>query len=465
MAKYKIKDKNTGETLTIKSDAPPTQDDAQKIFESSGLREPETRFQKVARTTSKIAPTAGAITGGVIGSILGPLGAIAGTTGGTGTGLALGEGLEDIAGIQEETIKERADEAIREPLVAGALDAATAGAMKLAKPVAQAGKGVARGVFRSFVPKNASPKLFSSIFKLSGKSASALRPQKTAKELVKHGIFGDLDDFIKIANRVTGKNGIITQVTDDAAKAINGSFSIKPMRKAIGEAVEEATNITPTQLKRLEKHVNKIVGEGNNIEPLKALEVERELETIGYALAEKARQSSNAISAVKAEQQADIYLKAAKAIKGTIDDLGSKHKVIDKFKKPEIINEIKEISPRLAKQFKSAKTLSELRSIAAPFVRLKQMTDITLANESSAFMQSIAGGKRNILDSLLGTLKRPEAASSFAKVINDLGESTVGQGLKAAGKATRKVGETAAKTQDIVPRVLIQLGLMGSRED
>ena len=89
-------------------------------------------IQKIGKKVSEIAPIAGGIAAGLGGAVLGAgavslLTGAAGTAIGTGAGIAFGETLEDLLGIQDETPSEQLRKGITTPATAAALDLATAG--------------------------------------------------------------------------------------------------------------------------------------------------------------------------------------------------------------------------------------------------------------------------------------------------------------------------------------------------
>lgn len=89
------------------------------------VQEPQdpTRFQKFAKGASDIAPLVGGIIGGVGGGMLGGIpGSAIGTGLGVGGGIAIGESIEDIAGIQDENAKQLLKEVAVQPAMAAVTD-------------------------------------------------------------------------------------------------------------------------------------------------------------------------------------------------------------------------------------------------------------------------------------------------------------------------------------------------------
>jgi hypothetical protein len=455
-----------------------TREEASFILKQADFKSEPTGFQKVAKKVSKAAPTAGAILGGIAGSILGAPsgpGAIvtgaAGSAVGTAAGLGVGETLEDAFKIQDETASERAVELVKEPAIAGLFDLLTAGTLRIAGktlgPVGRALKGAAKGAGRVFVPKNASTKAFSSIFKTSSRVASELKPDEVASEMVKHGFTGDLDDLAKIADDVSGAEGQISRITRNAVGKIGKNIDIGDALTATGKAADDAVNLDAKTLKNVQVGINNILSKNiggtksvTGINPLDALDSQRTLERIGYGLLNKASRSADGLSAEVLEQQAKIYLSTADEVANAIDK-ATKGAIVDSFKTSQIIDSLNAISPRLANQFKAAKTIPEIRSIAKPFVRMSKLIEATKAYSSSAFIEGLKG--RGIGDVAVGAITRPEAATSFAVAGKELAESIPGRAAKGAVELTGRAAEAVLSPS--TARMLVQLGLIPSREE
>lgn len=427
--------------------------------------------QKVVGGISDAAPILGGILGGLAGTAVGaPTGpgalvtGAAGTAAGTGAGMAFGESLENLTGYQDETQQELAREAVVEPVVSGAVDLATAGTAKVLAPVAKAGSGLVKGAYRVFVPKNASAKTFASIFKTSRKIASQLQPEKTAKELVKHGISGDLDDLATVASRVTGSDGVISKLTRNIIGKIDEGVELGAPLKAANEAADNATALEQDVLKKIKIHVNKIITKNQGKTPLAinaldALDAERELESIGYNLLNKARTSLDGVGSEVLEQKASVYLSAAEELRSSIDRLGIKGTIIDNFKTPNILAELRSISPRLESQFKNAKSISEIRSIAKPFVRLGKLIEATKEYEGSAFIKGLEG-RPSLIPFVGEALGRPEAKTAFSQAQQGLSESVVGQAQRGIEKAASVGNRAMSEVAEPLTRILAQIGLV-----
>lgn len=147
-----IKKKELGRPDIAAMGVPPTTEPALEAIGAEVGAPPEeperTLVQKIAGKVAGAAPVVGGVVGGITGGVLG--GGVAslftgalGTTIGTGAGIAFGETLQDLVGIQDETPEEQIKKGIVTPATAGAMDLA-GGALFMGggAVVKQLGKGI-----------------------------------------------------------------------------------------------------------------------------------------------------------------------------------------------------------------------------------------------------------------------------------------------------------------------------------
>jgi len=429
--------------------------------------------EKVVKGVAGAAPVVGGIAGGLAGAAVGipalGLGAIpggaAGTTAGTGAGIAFGESLKNLTGFQDKNMDQLATEAWREPLAAGAIDLATAGTIKAAEPVIEGAVGLGRGILRSFVPKNASVKTYASVFKTSRKLSEKLDPEAVGKVMTRYGLYGDFDDMISWANKITGENGLISKITRNTVGNVLEGVETSDALAAMKQAGDNATAVDPKTIKRMKQQITRILSKGEQKAPtalnaLDALDAERELENLGYGILNSAEDSlTSGDKKLLLQQQAKMYIDAAESIGDNINKLAKKIKSIDQYKTPEILEELSKTSPELAKDFKKATDVSSLRSIAAPFVRLKKLAEASKAYGGSAFIDSI-GGKPGLTQALIQGWKQPEAATARAVGIDKIANSPVGSASKMVGNVATSISNNG----DELMRILTQIGLVPRKE-
>lgn len=428
--------------------------------------------EKIVRGVSGAAPVVGGILGGLTGAIVGaPTGpgailtGAAGTAAGTGAGQAFGETLENLTGLQDESIADLAKESITRPVVAGAVDAATAGAMKLAQPVLKGIGGIVKGVGRIFIPKNAPVKVAVNAFKVPTAISRAVPVDDTVEEvIVRHGIHGDFDDIAKAVDSVTGSEGAISKITRNAVSKIKDQVDIGDALAMANKAKLAATNLDDKVAKNTIIQINNILNKAQKsilkVDPLDALDAERQLESVGFNLI-KAASNKGGLDEIVLKQQAEMYLSAAEALSEEINKKVAKEGIVDAFKTSSVLNELSAISPRLADQFSKAKNISEIRSIARPWVNMGKIVDAARTMKSSAFINRGS----SIGNLAVESLQRPEAATTVSTALQDLSESALG---KVAGTVSSGVqGAANLATSTPVARgltqILTNLGLSSSQ--
>lgn len=477
MPTYKITDNQTGKTVTVTGNTPPTESDAEQIFKDAGLRNGDNKslFQK---TTSK-APLVGAILGGLIG---GPFGTGVGTIAGKkvedvgerglaaqdlglvtsalpgGTAMT-GEAIGRMFGVKDLTAKQQQEEASQAALageLAGVADYAT---LKVLSPVAKAVGGIVKGAVRTVIPEEVSAKTFASAFRLPKKVNSVLEPIKTATELLKHKVSGSFSDMAKIADAVTGENGIISKITREAVANSDAGVETGPVYDALSQASDDAVNINTPLKSRIESSIKSIIekttgGKPLSLNNLDALDVVRDLEKKGYGILNKITDITDAMSREQLEQQANMYIQTAQSITDQFDSAVTGIN-IDKFKTPGVLQALENISPRLKQQFIDAKNLSEVRTIAKPFVRLSKMIDLSLASAEEAITKQ-GDSAFNLLKVPGQVLRQPETATAIGTLENQISQTAPAQIAQKVGSA---VSSTANAVGTPLSRLLVQLGL------
>lgn len=208
MPTYKVTDPNTGKTVRLTGDSPPTEAELNDIFSKVKAPAPSTmqnRKQKgLIGTFADTLPVAGGVLGGIGGGLLGGVagsivpgagtaaGAIGGGAGGaaigTGAGVAMQNMIQDLTGTQDEAPVEQVGSAVRQAVTAGVLDAATAGTFRLV------GKG--GGMILKALSKGADDIPLRSL---------RINPSQLTNFKTKHGI--DMGDFV-VKKKLFGENAI-----------------------------------------------------------------------------------------------------------------------------------------------------------------------------------------------------------------------------------------------------------------
>ena len=99
--KYRITDQQTGRTLVISGDSPPTEQESEQLFQQSGIRKQVQPQEQGGFLQSKTIPVIGSILGGGIGALAGPATGIAGAGAGYAGGDIARKSLMNLLGMSQ----------------------------------------------------------------------------------------------------------------------------------------------------------------------------------------------------------------------------------------------------------------------------------------------------------------------------------------------------------------------------
>lgn len=227
---------------------------------------------------------------------------------------------------------------------------------------------------------------FKQIFNVPAKLAERYKLNQTAKELVDQGVWGSYDDLKNIATTVTGNNGELTKVVRDIiadiGKPIDTSMTLKSASN-LAERIGVAD--AKVHVQTIQNIIGKKMGTEpiNMLNPLEAMDAVRELEQIGNQYANVGYNKFN--PRIVEQQISKLYLSTADELETSINNSIKANVDINKYKTPEVIQKLQRISPKLAEDFRNAKTMQEIRAIQAPYVRLNKLLDITENAAQSPF--------------------------------------------------------------------------------
>lgn len=216
-----------------------------------------------------------------------------------------------------------------------------------------------------------------------------LTPSETASEMVRYGIKGNTDQVLQATEKVTGRNGILSNVVNNAIADVGGETNISRVHTLIRESKGGIYSALPdTKIDELSLRLRKL-GQGkkiDNIETSKLLDFTRTLEkeaTQHRLAATRGDTAAGELSNLKFSVADEIESLLDKAVKGK--------RILEAYKSPKIIEELKKVSPILAKEFQKAESIGELRALQKPFVRMNKILDL-VANEPSGLSQKYLGG-------------------------------------------------------------------------
>lgn len=230
------------------------------------------------------------------------------------------------------------------------------------------------------------------------KIAYKIKPQEVAKEFIAngHGNVRGVEALRELTNQVTGDTGLSTQVTRNAVASMKNEIKLlddagsNPVSKAVADNLKIAhdvpKDIRPDVIMEVQSVLDTAQGSlPDTYDPAKLFDVQRALEK---KAANSAAKSTYLSKNPQAEALAKVYKDAANEIGSYIQKSADEQGVVANSITPEIIAQAQAISPRYAEQLsRAAQTnkLSEVRSSAAPYVKMGQILDLTDAGSLSAF--------------------------------------------------------------------------------
>lgn len=277
----------------------------------------------------------------------------------------------------------------------------------------------------------------SSQYKVSPTNAAKLDLPGTVAKLADNG-HTSLKSVSDAADQITGSTGIISKMTRDAvskAKPVNLGVVLDASGRQTGDGLinvakslldqgefipEAAANKFLTVVNRgIENTVTKDLPKGGD--PLATYDFIKSLES-------KASQYSRSQD-IGAQQLGNVYKQMGAELKSRLfTDSGADQIGLNTVKTPENLQKLQDISPKLAQDVMSAKTVSELRSLAAPYVRGGILTDMTAnrsGSEPISLPQSVEIGSSFLTGNPI--------PAAIAALTTNMGKNVVGSGLRTMG--------------------------------
>ena len=246
-----------------------------------------------------------------------------------------------------------------------------------------AGAGITHGLTGLLAPimdktgsalADAGAKTIRSQYNVTPSDAVGKQVLNTATELMQKYGLSKLDDVPAAAQVVTGSDGIVNQLKQSAitnAKPVNTGGVLQMARDALANEPLIANTTTAKNFMNVVKNgIYSAAGETpGGGDPSKIFKMIQDLE--GQAADLRSGNSS------KTEQSlSSVYKTVANDLKKRLFvDSGANAAIPNMQLTPEQYQQLHSISPRLAQEVASAKTVSDLRSIEAPFVRASQLAE------------------------------------------------------------------------------------------
>lgn len=267
---------------------------------------------------------------------------------------------------------------------------------------------------------------------------------QSIKDLTKYGIT-DMTKIGPAAETVTGANGIVSKLTRAAVAKAN-PVNLGEDQTALGatssvlqmaQDLVANPSITPATETKFMNFVNKGVskamgGEAGNItgsaNPSEVFGFIQQLEKQAAGITR-----GRAPTAITAEDKAlaNSYTSLADELKHRLFNLsGGNDAVAEGLLTPEQFQQLHAIHPQLATDISSAKSVRELRGIAAPFVQGNQAAAETAAGSQFGF-QNLAGSAKGI-GKMVPTLANPLAPVTAALSAPGVNSAVGGAAIKGA---------------------------------
>lgn len=296
-------------------------------------------------------------------------------------------------------------------------------------------------------------KSFLSPFTIPTKIAKYMKPHEVAKYFVDHNVSGSLDDLEGLTKTVTGGTGKITQLTDELA---NSAAPVEIGTNLLSKAQKaELTRVYINELPSLQ---------GGVLSATEALKLQRILEELGH---QYMRAGTNYLTPnVRAEQIGTAYLNSAGKVGDLLDDVTVDPSALASIKTAENVQYLNGVVSGLGDDLLKVNNLAGLRSLAAPYVKLGQMVEQTLASSQSAF-NKLAGNLGSVIPSIADPLapvkaginymqNTPQVRTGAASVISNIAKtggnvaSTATRGAQTFGDIMGKVGVAGSLTQPAI---------------
>lgn len=391
--------------------------------------------------------------GAVGGSFVPGIGTIVGGAVGAGGGELLKEFLKHESPNPGEVIKQ------------GAIGGIGGVAGKVLEPVVNVGgRLLAKGI--PDVLDKAGTGAIAAQYNVPRTAARALKLPDTIEKLSKYGI-ANINDIAPAAEKVTGANGLVTKLTRKAvgsagpvdttgildyakelasnpaittgqdtkfvsfinkglSKLFSANEKVGPTLGKVGSKPTDFIQVTPEGVASFAQKGAGDAYKGLNLSqanPLDAFDFIQQLEQEAAKINRIPQfQRTAQDSALK-----DAYTQMASELKDRLfTGAGADNAVAHGLMQPADFMEMAQIHPHLASEMMNAKTVGELRSIAAPFVKGNQLASETEAGSQIGF-NGVGGAVKGV-----GKLFQNPFNLAAVPLSSDAVNSTVGQALKGA---------------------------------
>ena len=225
--------------------------------------------------------------------------------------------------------------------------------------------------------------IYQSSFNISkkGKAFEYLKPNDTAGAMIKYGIKGNTDDILRQTEQITGDKGILSNVVNNAVADVNKPVNISKVSDYLKDVrVGRFSALGKDQIDDLSIRLTNIPQSGKigHVEVSRLLDESRTL-----AKEAMAHHVAGLRGDTKALELAELKFGVVNTIDDIIDDAVKTGGNIQAYKDPALIAAIREVSPKLADDYAKAGSVSSIRSLQKPFVRMNMIIKLSQQEPSS----------------------------------------------------------------------------------
>lgn len=313
---------------------------------------------------------------------------------------------------------------------------------------------------------NVANKVAASQYNVLPKDKEALQLGNTVKTLADQYGLRNINDVTNAAKQVTGDNGILTQAVRNAvskSSPIDVGGILDASRNLIGNEplISDSTGNKFNDI--VTKGIQSMVTDSpTGGDPGKAFDFIRQLESKATTL-KHGNDEAQALSRVYkgvANELTDRLFAGTDATGRAIPGAGADNALVNNPLSQDQLSALNNISPKLAQQAAGAKTIGELRSLQAPFVRASQLAQKTADRTNN----QLIGGKdigAGIVGAILsgGNPLTTGGVVAAEKAINSSGgKSLLSELLSQTGKASKIASNQT--NNDLINQII---GITGSK--
>lgn len=327
--------------------------------------------------------------------------------------------------------------------------------------------GTGAKIVEKYKAPTAAEKAYLSQLQVPSKLSRRLKPQETVSKMIDYDIGGSLEDIGNKAATVTGEEGFVTKLHRDVIGDLPDELDIGNAMQSVRGSLDNITDLNPNEEGRILEIVRRSLPKGTTPTTANALDVMdaiRNLEKIGY---ENINSSTSLSKNLKAEQIGSVFLNVADDLENIIEGkIGSSN--IQNRLTPEVLEQARLVSPKLAEDIANAQTLADLRAIQAPFVRMQGLVDSTLQSQLSTFgtVADELKGFGNIASPIRAAgkmLSTPEVNTRVGRAANTVGGAAKATG-EAVGSTANAIGSIPGKmsqaTKGFLPEDIVQRAIV-----